>query len=129
MKILLSSFFLLLIFVGCNKSRDYNSCLMTQLQTFENGNLVSTQSYEYDGQRRIKKVDYDYQYATYDRSVTYNYFSDSVVVTTTHAAGNYSRMTYLLNSAGLATSAKITSSLSSPNNLQFDYAYSYNADG
>jgi hypothetical protein len=124
MRILLFASCLCILFAGCNKKNTYSICDMTQVEIINEGSPTAFINYQYDAAGRVKKVFYGA--GTDD----YAYFPDSVVVTTTSSniPPGYGRMTYFLNSAGLATSAKRTFN-PNPNGIQFDDVYTYDAAG
>ena len=97
---------------------------MMQVEIISDGSPTSFINYQYDANGRIKK-----NFAEGWTEV-YDYYPDSVVVTSAANAtsSSYVRMTYFLNSAGVATSAKRIYN-PNPNSLQLDDMYTYDAAG
>ena len=123
MKILLFCACIFILVLACNKNDGKTLCHADQVQFFTDARLTHTINYEYDDQGRIKR--------TIDGITTfkYDYFTDSVVVTQTISPSpGYSRITYFLNNAGLASSSKLISS-SNVNGSQFDKTYTYDSEG
>ena len=124
MRILSTTFCVLLVFTACNKKNTYSICHMTQMEIFPNNSPSFIISYQYDAAGRIKKV----ISGTYTN--IYDYFADSVVIvmTTSTLPSASTRTTYFLNSAGIATSSKRIFN-PNPNSLQNDDVYGYDAAG
>ncbi len=120
MKFFYAFIFSCFLFSSCKKNNDAGVCRVSLVRSFTNGTLYNTANYEYDD-GRIKKI--SNSNANSPLSITFSYFSDSIVV-----SQNDMRTVYFLNNAGLATSAKTYFSVN-PDGFQFDYVYTYNTEG
>jgi len=116
-------FCLLVLLTACNKKNTYSICDLTQVEIISDGSPTTFINYQYDANGRIKRV------ITGPGADVYEYFTDSVVVISAATGPPSSgRMTYSINSAGLATTARLTFN-PNPNSLQIDYLYNYDAAG
>lgn len=110
------------MFSACNKNDDKISWQPIREDIYLNGTLQWVNYYEYDNMQRIKKIT-NTSAANTTQEYVYDYYNDSVII---NADGI--RATYILNNAGLATSA-VLNFLLNPDGIRLNYAFSYDANG
>jgi hypothetical protein len=114
-------FFTCILFfvMGCKKENGADTCRLEEARMVIDGSVVYSAHYEYDNQGRITKINK----AGY--TGLFQYYSDSVVEI---SPTNDYRLTYFINSAGRADSAKLRL-LSDPADVKLNYQYSYDPNG